>query len=261
MDNDIGTLNSAQVAFEIGQKYEEVRSGRIRFEDYERFEREQWDALKFSELSQEEKKAADIIGLDKVIGHRDVTRAWTNSVLIEDPIFPFSEEVLVQCAEENQVYGLDWRLFYIQGFSFCQMFEMRGQNWREMPCFKLIHKDQFNSRRKWVRQTIDPCYFLLDFSSRFFYLNWYQQETTIDASRIYQRTPGQVVAEACFTAYMVSNIWILKDCWHWGISEDQGLYQVVGNFNDGLCVDYFSGDCVCEDLGVVLSRQPQYFCP
>ena len=215
----------------------------------------------------------DILGADNVIGYRDATRVWGLEIPAAVPSFPYAEEDLRACAEENK-RGCNWRLIWTHGFSFRQQDQILGRNRKKQPCF---HPDIARLLNGTCRQekgrlmldyiyydpisdlTVKAGYRLLDFRGRFPGGRWILQEDAIKNLGIsYQRTEEQVVTEACFSVYMVTKRRLLRNWCHYG-QRHLGSHVSVGFFgSNGIHVEPI-WDYGCNSrLRVVISLTPDH---
>lgn len=210
-----------------------------------------------------EKKAVDILGHDKVAGYIATCEAW-NIDPQEEPVVPFSEDVLKQCAEENKKKGADWRVVYIHGFSLRKQEEIRGRDRDNQPCFDPDYTWWLRSSEdEWGNQPAKPGYRLFDFSGRFGDKTHEEQDNLMIAETGFDddRAEEQAVAEGCFTFYLLSGgrerERLLRNFWHRGrLVDSDGDHVGVGRFDEfgfGVsgCWGGYSGGC----LRVVVSRK------
>lgn len=209
-------------------------------------------------LTRSEQMAASILGSNEVVGYRDVMNTWSITMPEVEPIMPFSEEILKQCAEENKK-GADWRLVYVNGFSLRKQEEIRGRNRKNQPCFDPDYIWWLEPQQtSWAIQLVEAGYRLLNFEKNLYSMNWQTQESEIaKLGEKFERAEEQAVVEACLTIFMIKKKRLLKDWYHWGRFQASGSGRVlVGRVAQGGFVVGYSWDDFCDSsLGVVLSRK------
>ena len=209
-------------------------------------------------ITEAEKRVIAILGKNKVIGAAVTFQKW-GLELAEVPNLLVSEEVLVQCARENEAGTADWRLVYVLGSSLRKQRDARGTNRKNQPCF--YGNDWWLNKREdsWATQGVGADYRLLNFKLQFMYRKWQEQEDDIAAlGSDFERAEEQAVAEACLSTFMVKGERLLQNTFHWGRSLDSsGSRVLVGRFvPDGFhVVDDYWPDNQGPAVGVVVARK------
>lgn len=206
-------------------------------------------------LTAAERLAVEILGEGKVLGYKDVHRVWQIDLPEDEPVMPYTEEILTLAAERNQ-NGEDWRLVYCTGLSLRAQLEVMGDNRKKQPCFDKDYTWWRESQQdEWANKPIEPGYRLLDFSCSFTSMDWQAQNDAITASgEQFARAEEQAVAEACFSNYVVNGKErLLQGRYHWGrLQPADGLLVCVGRFDDvGFFVGNYWDDDAHGSLGAV----------
>lgn len=214
-------------------------------------------------LTEDEKFAAHLLGLDKVYGYVDVSRVWgVDSIPGFEPTMPYSAKIFQQCAEEN-AFGADWRLVFLNGWSFNQLERKCGSAQTEYPVSinpvdKWYHREK-NQKNSFYYKIVKPGYRLLDFRGRLPDVNLTRQNFEISKlGESYERAEEQVVAQACLSIYMIASQKesLLSDWYHLGKLENlDGVHLSVGSCEGGEIFIQRHTDPVGSNLMAVLSRK------
>lgn len=211
-------------------------------------------------LTDVEQVALGILGTGKVLGFRNVICVWNAGLPEAEPVMPFSEDILRECAEANAQGTADWRLAYALGLSLRQQQEIRGWNRKKPPCFNPDVKWWLESQQDfWAIKTVEPGYRLYNFAKMFANLHWdVQEEKIAELGNQFERAEEQAVTEICFSSYQLNGKeYLLPDWYHWGKLRASGGCRVcVGRSGHrGFGVrDYWDGG-PHGSLAVVLSRK------
>ena len=213
------------------------------------------------DLTMSERLAAEILGVSRVLGYRDVCRVWGVEPPETEPGLRFAEgtieEVLMAAAKSNAALEKPSNLVlaYVNGLSFNQQLKKRHTT---TPRFNVYDSfDWSRSQPEWCGITASSGYRLLDFTKRFTQSYWSYEETQIsDFGDQYERAEEQVVAEVCFSGALLDHPRPMR----WGhrgrvaLPNDKHLY--VGFFDGkSLSVGCHSDVAWLSSQGVVLSRK------
>ena len=214
----------------------ELRAFFARLAHDEQLFREELDrVLGRTGMTEAERLAVEIFGSGKVLGYRDVSRVQKAELPETDPVVPFSEDVLRECAAQN-AQGANWRLVYVTGRSLRQEREVMGWDRKKQPCFDpewtwwLEH-----AQDPWATQPVEPGYRLFDFTKRFSSLCW--QDQTGEVAKLgtnFERAEEQAVTEVCFSNFLLSpnNERLMSNWYHWGrLRSAIGHHVYVGHFD------------------------------
>ena len=207
-----------------------------------------------------ERLAVEIFGPGKVLGYRDVCRAQKTELPEIDPVMPFFEDALRECAAQN-AQGANWRLAYVVGRSLRQECEIMGWNRKKQPCFDPEWTWWLErAQDSWATMPVEPGYRLFDFAKRFVSTLWGDQGTAIaKLGTNFERAEEQAVTEICFSNFLLSpnGERLMSDWYHWGrFQSAHGDHVSVGDFDrDGLLVDDRWDDTPSALLGVVVARK------
>ncbi len=211
---------------------------------------------KLSRFITSEDRAIAILGKTKVVSANEVAGFWGQHEP-QQALLP-SEEILAQCAKENQAGKADWRLVYVLGLSLRAQREVRGVSRKKQPCFYDNKWWLEPSEDAWAARFIDPDYQLLNFKLQSTGRNWQEQEEEVGKlGDNYERANETAVAEAVQSVFMSSRERLLGATYHWGHALGSGGHCVlVGYFGaDGLYVSDVLGALRDGRLGVVLARK------
>ncbi|MDD5340888.1 MAG: hypothetical protein PHC97_00450 [Patescibacteria group bacterium] len=203
-------------------------------------------------------RAINILGANKVIIAEQAGKAWEIEVP-KSATIRYSEETLLECANENQSGQSDWRLVFINGLSLREQREKRGVDKTKLPCFNDDDWWLESDEDKWATFMPQTGYYLINFRGQFTNLNCGKQDAKIaKLGADYERCHEAVFAEAILTIYMVNDGERIAESWyHWGASTSfVGVCIVVGCFNsNGLCVGTHSAYGFPGGLRVALARK------
>lgn len=250
-----GWTSGSPTPAQLKEFFAQVESGRITKEGFQSFLRGD-GVVKTVLTTQDEERAIAILGKARVVTLGEVTQKWRRA-LSEIPSVPFSEEVLGQCAKENEAGDADWRLVYVLGLSLREQRELRGTD-NCKPCFNTDTWWLEKSEDSWATKGVEPGYRLLNFKLQFRSMNWKEQRKAIAKfCRNDKRAEEQAVSEAILSVFMVTGECLLKLSYHWGISQDFADFRVlVGRFvSFDLVVSHCWPNNSSFDIGVVLARK------
>ncbi|MEI8143556.1 MAG: hypothetical protein WCG48_03020 [Candidatus Berkelbacteria bacterium] len=209
-----------------------------------------------------EEVVAQILGNGKVFGIYETMPAWGREARQANPGISHTEKVICECAEEN-MNGADWRMIWINGFSFHQLEKQMGHSRAKQPYFDPNYgwwMKNFHDGENWATQIVEPGYRLIDFNGRFPDRDWAHQEQAISKLGFsFERAQEQVVIEACCSIRKISKeINLLLGWFHSGPTRplDDGRHLRVSNFGrDGWRVLTVPADRVGHHIRVVLSKK------
>ena len=224
----------------------------------------------------QEKFAIRLLGRTKVLTIQDIATEWVE----ENPEMPFDEKIIKQCAEENKSGRTDWRLVYVYGFSFLELYRTYNgytNNYESIYShINFFHHNLWWAKKEeemtdwqkqngWTTKGVDAGYRLLDFRPRFKDMTWEAQEVAIaKLGKQYERAEEQAVAEAILAFFRLRGDILLENTDHVGRNlSHQGARSIVGFskcntssriWEDGLSI----GDWPFKEIpyGVVISRKP-----
>ena len=211
---------------------------------------------KLSRFITSEDRAIAILGKTKVVTASKVAGYWGEHEPQQVLLPP--EDVLTQCARENEAGIADWRLVYVLGLSLRVQREIRGVDRKRQPCFYNNIWWLESSEDSWAANFAEPGYRLLNFKIQFTRKNWQEQEEGIgNLGEDYERAHETAVAEAIQSVYMSCGECFLESAYRRGHSLDSGRNRVrVAGFDAvGLSVSYYGDGNRSDFLGVVLARK------
>lgn len=253
-----GWASDSPTPAQLKEFFSQIEAGKITKNSLQAFLRDDFPVT--GALTEAEQVALGILGTGKVFGYRDVARVWNVALPEIAPAIQFDEDVLRECAEDNQ-NGADWRLVYVNGLSLRQQEQVRGRNRKKQPCFDPDYTWWLDSDQDgWATQPVEAGYRLLDFSPRFRNTRWQAQEDVIrKLGDAFERAEEQVVSEACFSIYLIGGKKerLLSDWYHWGkLRSAGGCLVLVGAFVEfGFVVGGYWDVRYVGLLAVVLSRK------
>ncbi|MBN1326213.1 hypothetical protein JW977_04540 [Candidatus Falkowbacteria bacterium] len=254
MKQKVAVANSGNIsASQMKEFWRKVEDGTI---DGERFQAFLENPKKFSK-GLTIVRAINILGTNKVITAEATAKAWGMEAP-KSAAIRYSEEILCECANENQSGKSDWRLVYINGLSLREQREKRGTDKTKQPCF--YNNDWWLQKPEdsWATKKPEAGYYLINFCGQFASMNWQAQEAEIaKLGSGYERCHETIFAEAILTIYMVNNGERIAENWyHWSALASSGGYRVVVGFFDsnGLGVGGFQASSVGH-FRVALARK------
>jgi len=221
--------------------------------------------------------AIRLLGRAKVLTIQDVATEWVE----ENPKMPFDGKIIEQCAEENKSGKTDWRLVYVYGLSFLELYRTYNSytdNHESIYSFvNFFHNNLWWTKKEeemsdwerqngWTTKGVVDGYRLLDFKPRFQNMTWEEQEAAIaKLGKQYERAEEQAVAEAILAFFRLRGEILLENTFHHvgrNLSH-QGAHSITGFskcnapskiYKDGLSIS----DWPFKEIpyGVVISRKP-----
>lgn len=251
-----GWASDAPTPAQIKEFFAQVEAGRITKNRLQSFLRD--SGATTSILTDAETMAMSILGHRKMLGYQDVCRTWRCD-LPDEPLMPYTEEILREVAEANAAGMANWRLAYVTGHDLRSQREEMGWNREKQPCFDpdwawWLDKEQDT----WATQSVEPGYCLFDYTKRYSSMPWQSQADEIGKlGELYERAEERAVSEICFSNFLLnSNERLLPNWYHWGQLRSALDGRVcVGCFDqDGFYVNsYWTGNDALDYLGVVVS--------
>lgn len=219
-----------------------------------------------SNPGRQERFAIRLLGRAKVLTIQDMATEWVE----ENPEMPFNERIIEQCAEENKSGKTDWRLVYVYGLSFLELYEVYSGYTNDHESIyshvNFFHNNLWWAKKEeWTTKGVDAGYRLLDFKLRFENMTWKKQEAAITKlGNQYERAEEQAVAEAILAFFRLRGEILLGNTAHVGRNlSHQGARSTVGFsrydppsriWEDGLDIGHWPFEEI--PYGVAISRKP-----